>query len=183
MDPLRDQLEHLRLERNRELRERFDRDLPFADGLFDRWERARRLGWGEGASVYDSAFVFGDVHVGEDAWIGPYTVLDGSGGALRIGRWTQVSAGAQLYTHDTVARALTGGEADRRTGATTVGERTYIGPNAVLAAGCSVGDGCIVAANSFVNADVVDGTAVGGAPARHLGRVVVDGSTVRIVNE
>lgn len=183
MEPLRHQLEQLRLESNRELRERYDRDLPFADALFDRWERARRLGWDEGASVYDSAFVFGDVHVGAEAWVGPYTILDGSGGPLRIGPWSQVSAGAQLYTHDTVARALTGGVADRRTAPTTIGERTYIGPNAVIPAGRSVGDGCIVAANSFVNHDVPDGTAVGGSPARRLGRVTIDDGIVRIVRD
>ena len=35
-----------------------DRSLPFADLLFDRWERAKLLKFGEGSSVYDSAQIF-----------------------------------------------------------------------------------------------------------------------------
>src|ERR1019366_8652869 len=61
-----------------------NRSLPFADLLFDRWERAKMLGFGEGTSVYDSTHVFGDVQVGKNTWIGPFTILDGSGG-LTIG--------------------------------------------------------------------------------------------------
>ena len=56
------------------LRQSYDRSLPFADGLFDRWERAARLGFGEGASIYDSAMVYGPVSVGANTWIGPGVV-------------------------------------------------------------------------------------------------------------
>lgn len=59
--------------------EELNRSLPFADLLFDRWERAKMLGFGEGTSVYDSAYIFGDVKVGKNTWIGPFTILDGSG--------------------------------------------------------------------------------------------------------
>jgi hypothetical protein len=36
-----------------EMTQRWDRDLPFED--LDRWERARRLGFGEDASIYRTA--------------------------------------------------------------------------------------------------------------------------------
>src|SRR5215218_4042343 len=64
--------------------ERWQRNLPLADYLVDRWEKARRLGFGAGSSIYDSSLVLGHVKVGENTWIGPFTVLDGSGG-LEIG--------------------------------------------------------------------------------------------------
>jgi acetyltransferase-like isoleucine patch superfamily enzyme len=180
-DQLADLLRALRRLREDELRKRFDRSLPFADGLFDRWERAGRLGFGEHASIYDSAFVFGDVRVGEGTWIGPYTLLDGSGGGLAIGAWCSISAGVQIYTHDTVKWALSGGKAARRTGAVSVGACTYIGSQSIVALGTKIGDHCVVAANSFVNAHVPPFTIVGGIPARRLGRVEITGDDIRLV--
>src|SRR5438128_12362035 len=84
------------------LRRDYRRSLPFQDAVFDRWERAQRLGFGEGTSIYDSAAVFGDVRVGRKTWIGANTLLDGSGGGLEIGDFCSVSSGVQIYTHDTV---------------------------------------------------------------------------------
>jgi acetyltransferase-like isoleucine patch superfamily enzyme len=175
------QLEELRLARESELRERYNRSLPFADGLFDRWERARRLGFAEGASIYDSACVFGNVHVGRDTWIGPWVMLDGSGGGLSIGSTCSLSAGVHIYTHDTVAWALSGGKAPRRTGPVSIGDRVYIGSQSVISLGVSIGDMAVVAANSFVNRDVPTRTIVGGVPAVRLGHVIGDGETVELV--
>src|SRR5579862_553155 len=83
------------------LRARFQRSLSFQDGAFDRWERAKRLGFGAGASIYNSSLVFGDVRVGRETWIGPCTILDGSAAPLIIGEYCSISAGVHLYTHDT----------------------------------------------------------------------------------
>ena len=77
---LLNQLKRFWLERRREVNDRFKRTLPLADYIVDRWEKARELGFGEGTSIYDSSLVFGDVRVGEHTWIGPFTLLDGSGG-------------------------------------------------------------------------------------------------------
>lgn len=177
-DALSRGLHALLLRRDAELRERYQRSLPFADAMFDRWERARRLGFGEGASIYDSSSVFGDVRVGEQTWVGPNTLLDGSGGALTIGAFCAISSGVHLYTHDTVAWALSGGTAPFKTGATVIGDRVYIGSQCVIAAGVSIGDQCVIGANSFVNRDVPPRTIVGGSPAHRIGRVYVDGGKI-----
>jgi serine acetyltransferase len=180
-EELRRALEELRLAREAELKARYSRSLPFADGLFDRWERARRLGFGEGASIYDSACVFGEVSVGAGTWIGPWVMLDGSGGGIRIGSTSSVSAGVQIYTHDTVLWALSGGKAPRRCGAVRIGDCVHIGAMSVIARGVTIGDMVVVAANSFVNRDVPDRTVVGGTPARPIGRVEGEGENVRLV--
>lgn len=153
------------------LRNEYDRSLPFQDAMFDRWERARKLGFGEKASIYNSAVIFGSVTVGEESWIGPYVVLDGAGGSIRIGSTVSISCGVHVYTHDTIAWALTGGELDPRRGAVSIGDRCYIGSQCVITAGVSIGNGCVIAANSVVNKDVPDGVVVGGSPARRLGQV------------
>jgi acetyltransferase-like isoleucine patch superfamily enzyme len=163
-----------------DLRQRFNRSLPFADALFDRWERAKALGFGEGASIYDSALVYGDVRVGAKSWIGPNVLLDGSGGALRIGANCSVAGGTHVYSHDTVLWALSGGVLGKRTGSVTIGDCVYIGAQAVILPEVTIGSRCLVAANSMVNADVPDGTIVGGAPAKVIGRVEGAGAEVRL---
>ena len=69
-DDLAAALRALHEEIDEELRARWDRSLPFQDGLVDRWERARRLGFGIDSSIYNSAVVLGSVAVGDSTWIG-----------------------------------------------------------------------------------------------------------------
>jgi acetyltransferase-like isoleucine patch superfamily enzyme len=80
---------------------RWKRDLPLEELLFDRWERAANLGFGDGTSIYHSSYVFGEVSVGRNTWIGPLVLLDGTGG-LTIGDNCSISTGVQIYSHDTV---------------------------------------------------------------------------------
>lgn len=174
-------LRRVKEQRDEELRATYDRSLPFADAQFDRWERARSLGFGEKTSIYDSSAVFGTIHVGTNTWIGPFTILDGSGGGLTIGDYCSISAGVHIYTHDTVLWAVSGGVQNARKGAVVIGSNTYIGAQSVIVAGVTIGSRCVIAANSLVNRDVPDGTIVGGTPARVLGRVEGEGADARLV--
>lgn len=160
------------------LREDFNRSLPFQDGMFDRWERANRLGFGNGASIYNSALIFGDVHVGEHTWIGPFTVLDGSASPLTIGTYCSISSGVHIYTHDTVRWSLSRGMCEKRTGPVTIGDGVYIGPQSIIELGLTIGQQSIVAANSFVDKDVQPRTIVAGTPAKRIGTVVGEGSDI-----
>lgn len=170
---LNELLSELRLLFSQEMagvKERWQRGLPFADYIVDRWEKARALGFGEGTSIYDSALVLGAVVVGRNTWIGPYTLLDGSGGLI-IGDTCSISAGVQIYTHDTVEWAISGAVAEAERAAVTIGSRCYIGPNSIISKGVTLGDGCIVGANSFVNKDIPAGMKAWGTPARIIGNV------------
>ncbi|MBA4300103.1 MAG: acetyltransferase [Cyclobacterium sp.] len=144
-----------------------NRSLPFNELLFDRWERAKKLGFGEGSSIYDSAYVFGNVQVGERTWIGPFTIIDGSGG-LGIGSNCSISAGVQIYSHDTVRWAVSGGVEPYEYAPVSIGNNCYLGPNVVISSGVSLGDGCIVGANSFVNKSFPPGSKIAGNPAKEL---------------
>lgn len=152
--------------RRRELNEKYGRTLPFGDYVVDRWEKATELGFGKGTSIYDSSVVLGDVKVGEQTWIGPFTILDGSGGGLEIGSHCSISAGVQIYTHDTVDRSLTAGKAPIITAPTKIGSNCYIGPNVVIAKGVNIGDSVVIGANSLVLKDLPSGCKAFGTPCR-----------------
>lgn len=160
-----------------EMRRQWERDLPLPELVGDRWERARRLGFGEGTSIYDSSHVFGEVRVGRNTWIGPFTLLDGSGG-LEIGDYCSISTGVQIYSHDTVDWAVSGGVVPYEYAPVSIGSRCYIGAQTVVAKGVTIGDGSIVGACSFVRTDVPPGSIAAGAPARVIGSAEFDGKRV-----
>lgn len=154
-------------------REKWNRDLPFWELVFDRWQQAADLGFGEGASVYHSCHVFGDVSVGPRTWVGPNTVLDGSGG-LKIGRNCSISAGAQIYTHHTVSWALSDGVEPYVRHPTEIEDCCYIGPYAVISMGVVVGHHSVIGAHTLVNRSVEPYSIVYGIPGRTVGRVVME---------
>ncbi len=161
----------------RELRDQrmhqWKRVLPVGDEISGRWEKARCLGFGEGTSIYDSSLVIGDVKVGKNTWIGPFTVLDGSGG-LEIGDNCSIASGVQIYSHETIFWALSGGKMDYTRAKTKIGSCCYIGPNTVVSKGVSIGDHCLVGANSLVSIDLDARSIAGGSPCKILGRVKID---------
>jgi acetyltransferase-like isoleucine patch superfamily enzyme len=162
-----------------EMQARWKRDLPFEEMLFDRWERARNLGFGEGASIYHSSYVFGDVRVGADTWIGPLTLLDGSGG-LTIGRHCSISAGVQIYTHDSWRWAVSGGDQALDHAPVTIADCCYLGGQTVVAKGVQIGEHSVIGACSFVNRDIPAYSVAAGTPCRVLGRVIIENGDVRL---
>jgi carbonic anhydrase/acetyltransferase-like protein (isoleucine patch superfamily) len=177
LEDLRAVHEHLR----DETRERYGRINPFTEDLSDWRERGRYwTGEDRGITIYDSTTVVGDVEIGEGTWIGPFCSLDGTGG-LRIGAWCSISNGVQLFTHDTVRWALSGGRAEAEHAPTTIGDRCFLGARAVVVRGVTIGDGCVVGAGAVVVDDVPSGWIVGGVPAVRLGAVEHDGGAIRLV--
>lgn len=134
-------------------------------------------------SYNELAWFTGDPEIGEGTWIGPFTLLDGSGG-LRIGTGCDISAGAQIYTHSTARRCVSGrayNVVDRAR--TTLGDRVFVGAAAVILMGVTVGDGVVIGAGAVVTDDVAPFTVVAGVPARPIARVVVEGDEVRFEPE
>jgi acetyltransferase-like isoleucine patch superfamily enzyme len=144
---------------------KFKRVLPIAELFQDRWEKADFLNFGKGTSVYDSSYIFGDVIVGQNTWIGPFTILDGSGG-LEIGSNCSISAGVQIYSHDTVKSAISGGVKPYEYSKTIIEDNCYIGPNTIIAKGVHLKKGTIVGANSFVNKSYEKNSKIAGNPAK-----------------
>ena len=161
-----------------ETRARYNRINPFSEDLFSWEEKGQYLG-SEGTRIYDSATIIGDVKLGSNVWIGPFCMVDGTGG-LEIGDWVDISTGVKIYTHDTVKRALTGGKHQTELAPVSIGSNCFIGSEAVILKGVSIGNHCVVAANSLVNKSFGPFTIIGGVPARAIGKVIVDGDNVQL---
>ena len=157
------------------VREKWKRDLPFGELLSDRWERAKSLGFGEGTSIYHQSYVYGDVKVGKHSWIGPYTLLDGSGG-LTIGDHCSISAGVHIYTHDSVKWALSGGKAEYERAPVWIGNCCHIGAQVVIVKGVNIGDHCVIGAGAFVNHNIPSFSIAVGEPYRIIGKVKISES-------
>ena len=162
---------------------RYYRVISFGDLLIDRSEKAEFLGFGQGSTIYDSSLVIGDVNVGKNTWIGPYTILDGTGG-LTIGDYCNISAGVHIYTHDTIKWTLSGGRAEYEHAPVTSGSYCYVGPNTIISKGVKIGNHCLVGANSFVNTNLDDYSAAAGSPCRKIGDVkIVEGDRIEILRD
>lgn len=113
------------------------------------------------------AWIVGDPIIGAGTWIGAFTVVDGSGG-LTIGSGCDISAGAQIYTHSTVQRCLSGGEQGIERRPTRLGNRVHVGAGAIVLMGSDIGDESVVAAGAVVLEGTVApaGSLLRGVPAR-----------------
>jgi acetyltransferase-like isoleucine patch superfamily enzyme len=132
-------------------------------------------------SYNNHAWIVGEPEIGEGTWIGAFTVIDGSGG-LKIGRGCDISCGAQIYTHSSVRRCVSGRaftHVERKP--TVLGDCVFVGANAVILMGVTIGDRAVIGAGAVVTADVPADTVVTGIPARPVSRVQVDGDQVHFV--
>lgn len=125
----------------------------------------------------DHAWVVGEPVVGEGTWIGAFTMIDGSGG-LTIGTGCDISSGAQIYTHSSARRCVSGrryDEVERQP--VVIGDRVFIGAGAIVNMGVTIGDEAVVAAGAVVTGDVAARTIVAGVPARVVGTVDLESGT------
>ncbi len=139
----------------------------------DRWQRAALLGFGEDSCVHYASYIYGDVRVGSHVWVGPFTLLDASGG-LEIGDFTMICAGVQVYSHDSVQWALSGGAVGCEKAAVKIGSHCYIGAGSIVTKGVSIGDYTVVGAGSLVNKDLPSRSLAVGSPCRVVGHVSLE---------
>ncbi len=118
------------------------------------------------------AWIFGEPEIGERVWIGAFCLIDGRYAALKIGRGTDISSGAQIVTHSTVRRCIS----ERRyseidAAPTEVGEFCFIGTNAVILKGCKIGHHSVIGAGAVVpeNTTIPPYSLVLGVPAKVVG--------------
>ncbi len=161
----------LLLRLRKRMKAKFNRHVPLGTLLNDRWLLAGQHNFGEGTNIYDECLILGDVVLGKQCWVGPYTILDGNFAPLRIGDHTSIGSGSHIYSHNTIERTLTGGQAEVYRRPTTIGTNCFIAPMAIVGPGTVLGDFCFVATGSYVQGEFPSHSYIAGNPARKVGNV------------
>lgn len=110
------------------------------------------------------------ITLGDDVWIGYFTLIDGSGG-LTIGSKVAISSGVHIYTHDTsFHKALnTPKQPDAshvHRAPVKIGSNVQIGANSVVLPGVTIGDNVVIGACSLVNKDIPSNSIAVGNPCK-----------------
>ena len=109
--------------------------------------------------------------LGEDVWVGYFTLIDGSGG-LEIGNKVSISSGVHIYTHDSSNYRLYNTEKDLVSGShidrapVKIGNNVQIGANSVILKGVTIGNNVVIGALSLVNKDIPDNCIAVGNPCK-----------------
>jgi len=125
-------------------------------------EQRKQLRNRVGKEYNDFCIIIGEPEIGEDTWVGYFTILDGSGG-LKIGKHCSIASGVHIYTHDSIRWATKnlikdGKHIDRAP--VTIGDNVFIGANSVILKGVKIGDRAIIGANSVITKDIAEGEIV-----------------------
>ncbi len=121
----------------------------------------------------------GNIIIGDYVYIGDDCIIS-CAERIEIGAFTLLAHGVQIFDNDShpvssvlrerdyqIVLGLVAGErADIARAPIRIGERVWVGFNAILMKGISIGDGSIIAAGSVVTSDVPAHTIVAGNPAR-----------------
>ena len=163
----------------KKMRAKFNRHVPTGNILNDRKELAKKFNWGDNSSVYDDCLILGDVKLGLNCWVGPFSVLDGNAFPLEIGDWTSIGTGTHVYTHHTIDQALSGGKLKPATGPVSIGKNCFISPQVMIAPGTKIGECCFVTAQSYVEGSFPDFSIISGNPSKIVGKIEIDGNKIK----
>lgn len=109
-------------------------------------------------------FSTGGIDIAEDTTINRDVTLDGRG-QLHIGRHVSISEGVKILTagHD-----IDSSDFALRLAPVRISDWVWIGANALIMPGVTIGEGAVVGAGSVVTRDVQPYTVVAGSPARFV---------------
>ncbi len=119
-----------------------------------------------------------NISLGDNVYIGHNVILDGTS-KIKIEEGCQIAARVSIITHSShISIRLFGknynicnGNTDDGyiLGRVIIGKYTFIGTNAIISPNLTIGKGCLIGANSFVNTDLPDYSIAYGSPAKIIG--------------
>lgn len=128
---------------------------------------------GDGVKIAKRCSVFGSrehiLKIGADTYIGMNTTINGFGADVAIGRNVSIAQGVNVMSNSGPNASV---EMQKYfpilCGSVMIGDHSWIGANAVILPNVTLGDFCVVAANSCVNTSFPSYSVVGGNPAKLL---------------
>lgn len=161
-----------------EVQERLQRDetVVIAEDCFIAPEAAifaelgRPIRIGPRSSVAAYAFLHGPLTLGADVSINARVSLDGGAAGITIGDGCRIATGAALYAFDHgMAPDRPVREQPVASRGIRLGQDVWVGANAGVTDGVTIGDHAIVAMGAVVTMDVPAWAVVAGVPARVVG--------------
>lgn len=133
-------------------------------------EPGRPVVMGEGCAIAAEAFLHGPIRLGPRVSVNARASLDGGGKGLVVGAGTRIATGATLYAfdHGLAPDRLVRDQPVTSRGI-TLGEDVWVGAQAGVTDGVSIGDHAVVGMGAVVTRDVPQWAIVGGVPARLIG--------------
>jgi acetyltransferase-like isoleucine patch superfamily enzyme len=151
---------------------RLGRKCKIHDGASIDVSRGPGVVLGDQVTVNRYAYIQGEaggVRLGNRVELNNFAIVNGTGG-VDIGDDTLVGPGARIISYEHgIAAAATIRSQPTRALPIRIGQDVWIGANAVILAGVSVGDGAVIGAGAVVTSDVASATVVAGVPARPIG--------------
>jgi carbonic anhydrase/acetyltransferase-like protein (isoleucine patch superfamily) len=131
----------------------------------------------ESAFVSESAYVIGDVEIGENCGIWPGVVIRGDFAPIRIGRGTDIEDNSVLHTATPmeIGENIIIGHGVVMHGQ-KIGNNTLVGNNATILDEAEIGDNCIIAAGCVVTdkMKIPDQSFVTGIPAKIKAKITAE---------
>jgi acetyltransferase-like isoleucine patch superfamily enzyme len=135
--------------------------------------RPRLLRWadvdvGEGCVIHPGIEITrGPLSFGNNTFINTDTRFECTGG-IHIGAYCQVGPRTSFETVTHSLEPIMGQHRPVSAKPIVIGDYVWIGSNAIILAGVTIGEGSVVAAGAVVTEDVPSYTLVGGVPARAI---------------
>ncbi|MBK9797469.1 MAG: acyltransferase [Holophagaceae bacterium] len=133
-------------------------------------EPGRSVVLGDRCAIAAQAFLHGPLTLGSEVSINAGARLDGGRKGLMVGDGTRIASGAALYAFDHGLgpdRAIK--DQPVRSRGIRIGQDVWIGANAGVTDGVTIGDHAVVAMGAVVTRDVPDWAIVAGVPAVVVG--------------
>ncbi|MCQ2198783.1 MAG: acyltransferase [Paludibacteraceae bacterium] len=128
---------------------------------------------GDNVQIYPGVTFFGDgdVVIEDNVKIGNNVIINATndGGGIRIGKGTIIAANSYIIDNNHGTK-IGSSICEQKVEALPlqIGKYCWIAANCTVGKGTILGDGCVVAANSFVNKEFEANSIVGGSPARFI---------------
>lgn len=133
------------------------------------------FGMGEKIFIGDNVFIYrahmvgsewGTISFGNDVKLGSNVIIDYVG-KVSIGSHVDISGGAKIYSHDHDPYLMVhNASAPAIPRETVISDNVWIGVNAVILAGVTIGEFSVVGAGAIVTKDVPPNSIVAGNPAK-----------------
>lgn len=152
-------------------------DVRVADTVI--WKHPHLAALGSHIAIDDFLYLTTGIDIGDYCHISSHvSIVGGVTALLHMGNFSHLAAGAKLIVYGDenlgeglVSPVIPSQYRDEMIGGTIViGDFVSVLTNSVVAPGLTLGQGCVLAANSFANKNIPEWEIWGGSPARFIKR-------------